>query len=76
MLPNEKLEDYILKGSYKLPRLPSCEDELSIAFVILDEAQIQHILKWKCSWPVWVKCKIYGNGRSRSSRFKEEPFQD
>jgi phosphate starvation-inducible PhoH-like protein len=30
MLPNEKLEDYILKGIIQMLRLPSCEDELSI----------------------------------------------
>jgi phosphate starvation-inducible PhoH-like protein len=30
MLPNEKLEDYILKGIIQIACLPSCEDELSI----------------------------------------------
>jgi phosphate starvation-inducible PhoH-like protein len=37
MLPNEKLEDYILKGIIQIA-LPSCEDALDHAFVILDEA--------------------------------------
>jgi phosphate starvation-inducible PhoH-like protein len=61
MLPNEKLEDYILKGIIQITRLPSCEDELDHAFVILDEAQNTTHSQMKM-FLTRMGCKIYGNG--------------
>jgi phosphate starvation-inducible PhoH-like protein len=44
MLPNEKLEDYILKGIIQIAPLVM-RRTLDNAFVILDEAQTRRILK-------------------------------
>jgi predicted ribonuclease YlaK len=47
---------------------------LDHAFVILDEAKIQH--SQMKMFLTQGKCKIYGNRRSIKSIYQEEPFQD
>jgi phosphate starvation-inducible PhoH-like protein len=62
MLPNEKLEDYILKGIIQIAPLAFMRGRtLDHAFVILDEAQNTTHSQMKM-FLTWVKCKIYGNG--------------
>jgi phosphate starvation-inducible PhoH-like protein len=74
MLPNEKLEDYILKGIIQSP-LAFMRGRTDHAFVILDEAQNTTHSQMKM-FLTRMGCKIYGNGDPVKSIYQEEPFQD
>jgi phosphate starvation-inducible PhoH-like protein len=55
MLPNEKLEDYILKGIIQIAPLAFMRGRTLNAFVILDEAQNTTHSQMKMFLTVWGK---------------------